>query len=169
MAFKRVTRGLSMEPLFITGEEVGAGDGSKVEFVLDYINPREGSLVVYLNGTSTEEYSLEGSTGTITFSTAPGSGVAVTADYLLGVDDVLLTASAPTVVIGMQVANKHESDAGAVTVKVGDTYLASSVGVPTKAAIAPLSGKLVLEAGDVLRVFASDDGLLDVTLSYMEA
>ena len=42
------------------------------------------------------------------------------------------------------------------------------IGVPIKSAVSPLAGKLVLEAGDTLRAFASDDGLLDITMSYME-
>ena len=60
---------------------------------------------------------------TITFTAAPGTCSVITADYMLGVDDTLLTATTTTVVIGMQVTNKHAADAGAVTVKLGDIYL----------------------------------------------
>lgn len=169
MAFKRITKKLYMEPIAVTGESVGTGDGTEVDFVLDCVNPKPESLVVCLDGTPETGYTLEEITGTLTFSTAPGAGVDITADYTVGVDGMLLTATATTVVIGLQVANKHNTNAGAVTVKIGDTYLANAIGVPIESAVSPLSGKLVLETGDTLRAFASDDDLLDITMSYMEA
>jgi len=69
------------------GEAVGTGDGSTVLFTLDnapVATPAVGdpARVVYLDGTPTTAYTINTATGGITFTTAPGTGVAITADYL---------------------------------------------------------------------------------------
>jgi len=65
-------------PGLITAEAVGTGDGSDVTFDLDH-TPIGGSLVVKLDGVTTTDYTLVGTT--ITFNTAPALNVAITADY----------------------------------------------------------------------------------------
>lgn len=70
------------------GEAVGTGDGTTVTFSLDYkpvlVSPTDGTKLkgtVYLNGSPTTAYTVNADAGTITFTTAPGVGVAITADY----------------------------------------------------------------------------------------
>ncbi|MDP2734623.1 MAG: DUF2460 domain-containing protein [bacterium] len=68
----------------VTGETVGTGDGSTTVFLLDNAPVAPGTLVVYLNGapqTETTNYTVNYKTGQVTFTSAPGAGVAVTADY----------------------------------------------------------------------------------------
>ena len=78
------------------------------------------------------------------------------------------------IVIGCQVTNVgtsaynlslswlDSSDANA------ETYLAQAIPVPDAAAYEPIGGKLVLEAGDVIRGFASSNSALEVTVSVLE-
>ncbi|MCI5049600.1 MAG: DUF2460 domain-containing protein [Rickettsiales bacterium] len=77
------------------GVIIGTGDGSTVEFQLikPYTSgattisrtislPVAGALSLYLDGSITPSgYSIDNSTGLITFDSAPGSGVVITADY----------------------------------------------------------------------------------------
>ena len=63
-------------------EAVGTGNGTNKLFYLDNYYPY--NYLVYLNGvlqTETTHYVVTGSTGLITFVTAPGNGVAVTVTY----------------------------------------------------------------------------------------
>ena len=69
----------------ITNEAVGTGDNSETEFTLDHGKVVDGTQNVYLDGTLKTEgtdYTFNNTTGVITFGTAPGTSVAVTADYL---------------------------------------------------------------------------------------
>ena len=100
----------------VTGESVGTGDGATAVFSLtnnniidlthgyltdeDYLDPPSGltqwAPIVYLDGvvqtervpfaTSGGDYEIDYSTGDITFYTAPGNGVAITADYAYSPD-----------------------------------------------------------------------------------
>jgi len=70
----------------VTGENVGVGDGTTTTFTL--ANVGEGivyqSETIYLDGvaqTRDTDYTINYNTGQITFTTAPASGVAITADY----------------------------------------------------------------------------------------
>lgn len=65
----------------VTAEAVGTGDGSRTIFYLDQKYIDSSSLVVKLDGTPTSAYTLSNEEGKITFTTAPGAGVAITADY----------------------------------------------------------------------------------------
>ncbi len=65
-------------------EYVGAGDGSNTVFWLNLAPVIQGSEVIYLDGTQTTDYSIDRDIGEITFDTAPGAGVRVTADYEWG-------------------------------------------------------------------------------------
>lgn len=65
----------------ITAEAVGTGDGSRTIFYLDEKYIESSSLTVKLDGTPTSNYTLSNEEGKITFTTAPGNGVAITADY----------------------------------------------------------------------------------------
>lgn len=68
----------------VTGENVGTGDGTTTQFTLGNIPVEEYSETVKLNGvaqTRDTDYTINYETGTITFTTAPGNGVSITADY----------------------------------------------------------------------------------------
>ena len=168
MAFKRITKKLYMEPVAVTGEAVGTGDTSTVLFSLAHHTIQAGSLTVYLDGVVTMDYTADLAAGEITFATAPGTDVAITADYTAGYDSTVLTATGETVIIGLQVANVDATSAAAVTVRIGDIRQCNAIPVPVNAAISPVAGKLVLVADDVLHVTASADDMLELTLSYME-
>jgi hypothetical protein len=78
------------------------------------------------------------------------------------------------IVLGCQVANvgaadhtldfywEDTSDSSAVT------YLADEVTVPQYAAYEPIGGKLVLEAGDVVKGLGDTTDVLEVTVSVLE-
>lgn len=79
------------------------------------------------------------------------------------------------IIIGLTVANIDGTAAASATLSTVDSdnsnkeaYICSGVSVPAKAAYEPISGKLVLCAGDKLRGLASADGDLEVTVSWME-
>ncbi len=89
----------------------------------------------------------------------------------------IYTCPADTVAIVLlcQVANVDGTDAASVSISWTDssdsdteTMLASTISVPADAALSVLDGKLVLEAGDVLKGLASADGDLVITVSVME-
>jgi len=69
----------------MTGEQIATGDGSTQEFNLKWTNPTQDSVVMKLDGiaqTEDVDYTVN-YTGTpmIVFSSPPGLGVAITADY----------------------------------------------------------------------------------------
>jgi uncharacterized delta-60 repeat protein len=67
-----------------TGESVGAGDGSRKEFMLGYHPVIAGSEIIYLNRVPQErntDYEIDYAAGKITFDTAPPTDVPITADY----------------------------------------------------------------------------------------
>jgi hypothetical protein len=67
----------------ITGDELGTGDGEQTIFSTTW-KPINSGLVVYLDGVPQPTgWSADLATGQITFDSAPGVGVAVTADYYL--------------------------------------------------------------------------------------
>lgn len=81
-------------PPRVIGEAVGTGDGVSVQFLLDNTPVVTGSCRIYLDGTEKVEptdYSLDTSTGTIIFITAPASGLKITADYNYSEDAEVLT------------------------------------------------------------------------------
>jgi hypothetical protein len=49
-----------------------------------------------------------------------------------------------------------------------ETYLAQGIPVPDAAAYEPIGGKLVLEAGDVIKGFGSTTDVLEITVSVLE-
>ncbi|NIS80822.1 MAG: hypothetical protein GTO14_11565, partial [Anaerolineales bacterium] len=68
----------------VTGESVGQGDDSTTVFNLEQPRLMCGSETIYLGGvpqTRFTDYTINYKTGQITFTTAPGFGVAITADY----------------------------------------------------------------------------------------
>jgi hypothetical protein len=89
--------------------------------------------------------------------------------------DVYTVPSATTaIVIGCQVANVSAS-AEEVSVWWTDasdsnaiTRLVKDVIVPGQAALAPIAGKLVLEAGDKIRVQGEDNDDAEITVSVLE-
>ena len=95
---------------------------------------------------------------------------------LTGSSAAIYTVPAATtaIVIGCQVVNvgtaSHDltlswtdsSDTDA------ETYLAQAIPVPDAAAYEPIGGKLVLEAGDVIKGFGSTTDVLEATVSVLE-
>jgi hypothetical protein len=66
------------------GEYVDTGNGSKKVFMLNYHPVVPDSEIIYLNDVEQvrdEDYTIDYATGKITFTTAPGAGVKITADY----------------------------------------------------------------------------------------
>lgn len=75
----------------ILNESVGTGDASETEFTLNNPNIVEDSEIIYLNGTAKTrdtDYTINNNTGTITFMTAPATGVAITVKYKFFPDTV---------------------------------------------------------------------------------
>lgn len=77
-----------------------------------------------------------------------------------------------TIVIGCQVANVTPAAASALTLAlddgVADFNLVEEVVVPANAALNPIAGKLVMEAGDELKASAAANNELVVVLSVLE-
>jgi hypothetical protein len=68
----------------VSGEAVGTGDGSDVTWSL--ANSNVDNVVVYLDAVQQDNYEFWVAVdGEITFRTAPGAGVAITADYDFGI------------------------------------------------------------------------------------
>jgi len=79
----------------ITGQNIAIGDGTTTVFQLvkTYVNggitesrnvkkPVSGTVIIYLNAVQQNSgVSCDTTTGLVTFTTAPGSGVAITADF----------------------------------------------------------------------------------------
>lgn len=75
----------------VNGVAVGTGTGAQTMFQILYDMPLggtdrgvpviDGTLSVYLDGVLTTDYTTYNRNGTIYFNTAPGNGVAITADY----------------------------------------------------------------------------------------
>ncbi|MEM3798383.1 MAG: hypothetical protein QXY74_08150 [Candidatus Bathyarchaeia archaeon] len=65
----------------VTDEAVGTGDGLTKAYYLDHSPVKPGTVTVKLGGAPTTDYTLDHVAGIIYFTTAPGSGVAITADY----------------------------------------------------------------------------------------
>lgn len=79
-------------------------------------------------------------------------------------------AGMTTVVIGLRIANKNESESIGVDVEVaGDRFLGDETPIPIGSSIDALgSGKLVMQAGEVIRVRSTLATSADVTLSILE-
>lgn len=75
----------------VTDEPIGAGDGSATEFQLarrlyagGFIEDITAPLAITeiaIDGTPTVDYTLDSSTGIVTFGSAPGDGLAITATF----------------------------------------------------------------------------------------
>ena len=98
--------------------------------------------------------------------------ITVTADD--GVDSPVYTCPAATtaIVIHCQVANVDGTNSADVNIDLYDgteaRAVVSTLAVPADTAVNPIGGKLVLEANDVLRCWASADGDLELTLGILE-
>ena len=78
----------------VEAEAVGTGDTSTVEFELDH-TPLPDTLVVFLNGTTTTDFTL--TDNKISFGSAPGSEVAITANYTYSEDTEIVGWSMPLI------------------------------------------------------------------------
>jgi uncharacterized protein (TIGR02217 family) len=83
-----------LEDYVATGQTLGTGNGVKVAFQLtltattvarsvvqNILYPLAGTVVIKLNGTPTAAFTVNLTTGIVTMTSAPGSGVVVTADF----------------------------------------------------------------------------------------
>lgn len=73
----------------VTGEEIGIGDGTRTIFNTKYKPIVKDSIVVYIDGAETTEYSCDQLNGVITFSTAPSPDSVITMDYKSGIDAIV--------------------------------------------------------------------------------
>ena len=106
-----------------------------------------------------------------TFKLKTVSGAATPA----GTAITLLTATTRTVLIGLSVANLISNS---ITIHiqmesttVGNTpsvYIGKNLPIPSGSALNALTGKIVMEVNDVLKITASSDNAVDLTLSHME-
>jgi len=106
-----------------------------------------------------------------TFKSSSNDGSAVAADTLTTL--YIVPTATTTVIIGLALANISQ-DTMFVNVKVdkavGDEiYFAKDIPIPTGSTVEIMTGnKIVLEAGDSIKVSSSEDNSLDTLLSYME-
>jgi hypothetical protein len=83
-------------------------------------------------------------------------------------------ANTTSIIFMGQLANIDPTNTAAVSVTAFDSsannidYLAANVPVPVSSATTFLTGKLVLEAGDVLSANANGNNRIDVTLSILQ-
>jgi hypothetical protein len=83
-------------------------------------------------------------------------------------------ANTTSIIFMGQLANIDPTNTAAVSVTAFDSsannrdYLAANVPVPVNSATTFLTGKLVLEAGDVLSANANGNNRIDVTLSILQ-
>ena len=98
-------------------------------------------------------------------------------NYLYNVTSSLATfytapAGTTTVVIGCQASNKSNTGTVSVTLAVTSgaqtENLVKAVSIPTNASLGLISGKLVLEAGDVLKAQTGTTGDVAIILSVLE-
>jgi len=71
-------------PQVVLGERVGTGDANRDVFRLLRVPVMQNSVAIYLDGvvkTEDTDYVLNYATGKLTFTSAPGDGVSITADY----------------------------------------------------------------------------------------
>ena len=87
----------------------------------------------------------------------------------------LLTATEKTILVGCSIANLISNS---ITIHIqmesttaGNTpsvYIGKNLPVPSGSALNALTGKIVMEVNDVLKITASSDNAVDLTLSHME-
>lgn len=76
----------------INGKQIGVGDGVKKDFLIP--NVEISNIVIYVDGVINNDWTYDSLTSLVTFGTAPGNALIVTADYLCSlfpktVDNVL--------------------------------------------------------------------------------
>jgi len=74
----------------VTDEDVGRGDGTTTVFSLDNTPVIPGTETIYVRGVVQTDYSIDYTTGTITFTTAPKNNRRITADYEYGMPSLSL-------------------------------------------------------------------------------
>ena len=173
MAFKVMATKDYMEPVVVTNGAAGTANGSTMVFNLPHADIQTGTLRVFVAGTEVATgWTADYPAGTITFTTAPASGAAITVSYQAGPSMVGLVATALTVVRGLHLGNVHASAAIGATIRVVHggvlAHILLDASVPVHSGLAPLVGKLVLEAGDGLHLVASANDGLEAVISYME-
>lgn len=89
--------------------------------------------------------------------------------------DVVYTTPAltTTILMNAHVANKDATESADITAilqgyQSANTYLARNITIPVGSALNFISGKVVMQENDVIRVGASANSYLDLTLSLLE-
>ena len=90
----------------------------------------------------------------------------------------IFTATTKTVLLGISVANllsntitmdiHMDSTTAAPRNNASSVYIGKGIPVPSGAALNALTGKIIMEATDVLKITSSSDNSIDVALSLME-
>lgn len=81
--------------------------------------------------------------------------------------------STTAIVIGFQAANVHATDAKTFAVKSvtsgggSEAIIANDISIPVNDTLAPIQGKLVLEAGDYIQIKGADTNI-ECTISILE-
>jgi len=90
-------------------------------------------------------------------------------------NSVLTVASGKEYVIVLcQVSNIDATNAADLNIDYYDSSatsakaLASTISIPSDSSFNPIGGKLIMEAGDELRAWASADNDLEIVVSYIE-
>lgn len=169
-AFDRIERHLYMEPVSVSDEFVGEGDGIRRVFALAHNTIREGSVVMRDNGADlpAEAFSVDLATGDVTFAVAPAEGHQLRADYIAGRPSLFLRIDAPTLVLGLRVAHVSPNPVDvAIRVRLNDVYLCFNKSIPAGRVVEVPVAKTPLRIGDEIHITASDDGLADAVLSVL--
>ena len=92
---------------YIVGEAVGTGNASTTVFTLKEAPMVSASLIVKVNSVVVSNYTLDATTGTITFAAAPGAGLSIVADYQVVTEGMGSTGTAkrPGVRLGVTSAS----------------------------------------------------------------
>lgn len=110
-----IAGGVTAKSLSFTGESLGTGDGSTTLFTAANTPVATGSETVYLDAapqTRDTDYTIVYSTGAVTFTVAPGIGVAVTMDYRHGrVNELVFMVSVPLKDSVIDITTTSDSDA----------------------------------------------------------
>ena len=108
------------------------------------------------------------------FKLVTKSGAATSA----GTAQTIFTATTKTVLLGISVANllgntitmdiEMESTSAAPRNNANNVYIGKGIPVPSGASLNALTGKIIMEATDVLKITSTSDNSIDVALSLME-
>jgi len=125
----------------VTDEAVGVGDGTTTVFSLDNTPVIPGTETIYVKGvvqTRDTDYSIDYTTGTITFTTAPKNNRRITADYEYGYPSISLPVGVDVPIEALLDPHDYGYDGSAkVVLRVNVTLRYDSDGTGTPDTDAP--------------------------------